>query len=291
MSKDLLAIIRDKKNAIQAQSGRREKTTRAQNGKNQFRILPTWRKEGGQFWHDFGQHFVKGLDGQLKAVYICADKTFSKPCAICDGLGKAINSATDDAAIGALKEAKASSRILVNALNRSAWSEDANTPVILELSPSTFEKVLEIMETWATDGTDMLSLDEGMDILITRTGKGLQTEYTVQPAPKSAKVSTETLRSLHDLDAYVAQESVDERNRALTAVHAVVGLLPAGTETDRLTKTLPSADFDDGEEDLRALETGVTSTVKAEIVDAEFTSHGDGEVAADDELSKLLADL
>jgi hypothetical protein len=286
---NLMAMIREKKNAIQAQSGRREKATRPQAGKNQFRILPSWKPESGQFWHDFGQHFIKGLDGELKAVYICADKTFSKPCAICDGIKSAMNNAMDDEVIGKLKEAKASTRILLNALNRSAWSEDANTPVVLELSPSTFEKVLEIMETWATDGTDMLSLSEGMDILITRTGKGLATEYTVQPAPKSAPVSENVLKNLQDLDAYVAQESTEERNRALTAVHAVVGILPPTTSTKRLAE----ADFDDGEEDLRSLEVAPAkvATPKAAVVDVEFTESAADEPVADDELAKLLAEL
>jgi hypothetical protein len=157
------------------------------------------------------------------------------------------------------------------------------------LSPSTFEKVLEIMETWATDGTDMLSLSEGMDILITRTGKGLATEYTVQPAPKSATVNESVLKNLQDLDAYVAQESTEERNRALTAVHAVVGILPPTTSTKRLAET----DFDDGEEDLRSLEVAPAkvATPKAAVVDVEFTESAADELVADDELAKLLAEL
>jgi hypothetical protein len=292
MNENLMALIRDKKNQLKVQSGQRERPTKPQDGKNQFRILPTWRKEGEQFWHDFGQHYIKGLDTKVKAVNICADRTFGKPCAVCDGLANAMNSATNDDVIAALKDAKPSSRVLVNALNRSAWSQDANTPVILELAPSVFQNVIEIMDTWGEEGMDMLSLDEGMDILITRKGQGKQTtEYTVQPAPKSAKVSPETLKRLHDLDAYVALESNDERNRALTAIHAIVGILPAENQTNRLTKTVSSVDFEDDEEDLRAVEKGVVPAIKSKILDAEFANHLDDEAPVDDELSKLLADL
>lgn len=281
MSKDYLALLREKKANIQAQSGRRERTTRFAPGKNIIRILPSWKKDGGQFWHDFGQHYVKGGDGQLKAVYICANKTHGKQCAICDGLQSAINMATDDTTINLLKEANATQRILVNALNRTPGSENPNAPVILELSPTTFEKVIDVIETWSEDGVDALDLKAGIDFIVTRSGKGLNTEYSVQPAPKSAPVDPSVLSSLHDLDAFVAQESEQERNRALTAVHAVVGLLPAASDKPATGGHL-SADFDDS----------IEFASPEKVIDAEII---DGKAAPtaeeDDELNKLLEAL
>ena len=287
----LLELVRAKKQQIQTQTGRREKATKPITGKNVFRILPSWRgeKSDGQFWHDFGQHYIKGLDGVLKAVYICTQKTYDKPCSICDGLGKAIHDASDDETINLLKEARSSSRILVNALNRSAGSETPNVPVILELSPTTFEKIMELWEMWQAEGIDITALDSGMDIIINRSGKGLLTKYDVQAAPKSATVNASILKDIHNLDDYVAQESDSERVKALTAVHAVVGLLGVTAIGSSMRTVSDDEEFESGDSSLRDLEiatTGKGKFSKAEIVDAET------EVAVeDDELASLLADL
>lgn len=286
----LLALITAKKQQIQNQSGRREKTTKPIGGKNVFRILPSWRdKNELQFWHDFGQHYIKGLDGILKAVYICTEKAFGKPCSICEGLSKAIHNATDDNEINILKEARSNGRILVNALNRSAGSETPNVPVILELSGTAFAQILGLQEMWLAEGVDITSLDSGVDLVINRNGKGVLTKYDIQAAPKSAPVSASIMKDIHNLDDYVAQESEPERIRALTAVHAVVGLLGATAIGSSMRTVSDDEEFESGDSSLRDLElatSGKGKFTKAEIVDVET------EVAVeDDELASLLADL
>ena len=236
--KELMEMVRNKKQAIQAQSGRRASTVKPQPGKSKWRILPGWRGEADPtFYKDFGQHFVKGVDGTLKAVYMCVEKTFGKICPVCESINAGIAEASSDEVINALKEAKAKGRVLVNALHLDG--EDPSTPVILDLTPGTFEKVLEVMEQYGEEGVNMLDLDGGIDIVINRTGKGINTEYSVMAAVKSGSVDKSVLKKLNNLDDYVAQEYEEGRVKALSAVSAVAGLpAPAGAADTPRTPAL-----------------------------------------------------
>ena len=197
--KDIMEMVRSKRKAIQQSSGRREKTVKPTPGKNRFRILPGWR--GGDdptFFHDFGQHFIKGVDGQLKAVYVCTEKTYGKPCAVCEAIAEGMGAAGDDNVLNALSESKSKGRILMNALHLDG--DDPKTPVILDLTPTTAEKVFDLMDEYG----DITDPKTGIDIIINRTGTGLNTEYSVMPAAKSIKgVPAAILEKLHNLDEYV----------------------------------------------------------------------------------------
>ena len=81
-----------KKKAIQASSGQRADVLRIPMGKHKFRILPAHPKKGedAPFWADFGLHYIKSEEkdatsgrNKVKAVYVCVDKTFDKPCDVC----------------------------------------------------------------------------------------------------------------------------------------------------------------------------------------------------------------
>lgn len=219
----LMDLIKQKKAALN--SGNRAKTVKPPEGRSRWRILPTWRKAEGetQFWHDFGQHFIKDSTGSLKAVYVCTDKTYGRPCKVCDAIQQGMHATTDDAMVELLKESKASGRVLCNALHID--SDKPGDPHILELSPNTFAAVLSVIEEW---GDKVLSLGaDGMDIIIERTGKGLQTKYSVQIAAKSNAAPADVMKRITDLDEYVKQESLEQEQRALTNLSAVAGLLGA----------------------------------------------------------------
>ena len=73
MSNALMELLKKKKQAMGAH--RRAKTVKPGDGTSRFRILPGWDPENLAFYHDFGQHFIKDLSGEIKAVYMCVDKT------------------------------------------------------------------------------------------------------------------------------------------------------------------------------------------------------------------------
>lgn len=251
---DLMEILRQKKNAM----SRGKKTIKPEPGRNRYRILPGWRKGDPTFFHDFGQHFVKDAAGALKAVYMCVDKTFGRPCEVCNTIDRGIMSSTDDTVIEALKAAKASNRVLLNVL---ALDGDTPTePQVLEVSPTVFTAILGLFEEW---GEELIDPENGKDIVVTREGSGLSTKYTVQVAAKSQPVPPAALKKIANLDDFVAQESEEVARRALGAVSAVAGVLPASVG-DRPSKPAASdwgsssgsiIDADADEAELRGLET------------------------------------
>lgn len=282
MATSIMDIVRAKKQAIQAESGRRDKTHKPQNGKNRYRILPGWRKEDDPtFYHDFGQHFIKNTEGELQTVYVCSEKTFNNDCPICREIQRAISSAKDDSVLKALTEAKSKGRVLMNALHRDGDNPDA--PVILDLTPGTFAQVLNIMEEWG----DITSLDEGIDIVIERSGKGINTEYNVQPAAKSKPVPASVLDKLYNLDEYVQQEFDAGKNKALAALSAVAG--NTGSVAGLLTSTATTTEVADDEVEF-LLPPKSTSSKKVELSD-ELPPLKEAASMTVEDLEKLLEDM
>lgn len=310
---NLMEALKQKKQQIQAASGQREKTVKPSPGKTRWRILPTWRTDGNpEFWHDFGQHFIKGLTpsetgSYLKSVYVCTMKTYGKPCPICSAIEEGIRQSTNDDVVKALNDSKAGNSILMNALARDG--EDPNTPVILEVRPSVFKQIIEIIETYEQDITD---LDDGIDIVISREGKGLNTKYSVMPAPKSAAVDKSVMSKLHNLDDYVAQEHEEAKQRALGAVTDTAGVALAAPAAGALasptsgevmprdvTPAAPSSvTADDSEfEDVDFATPGGPAPVEAEAppfepnAEPEESKSATPPPASNDDLEALLSDL
>lgn len=243
-STTLMERIRNKRKEIQARSGQREELLKVPSGKHKFRILPAKPgSETDEFWADFGQHFIKSEEKnergnrKVKAVYVCVDKTFGKPCAICSTIEDMIPQATDDEQIELLDESKCRrAEILVNCLHLTGDASKVNTPQILQLTPTTFETILGLMDEYG----DITDLNEGVDLVIERSGAGLNTKYTVMPAAKSQKVNPTVLDSMVDLREFVQQEHEEGLTRAISAVNSAVGLLDAPMTARTTAKTLPS---------------------------------------------------
>lgn len=278
----LMDLIKSKKAAIN--SGKRQKTIKPADGRNRYRLLPGWRLklEAGElsgdptFYHDFGQHFIKDESGEMKAVYICTDKTFGKPCGVCNTIDTAIRSSSDDAMIKVMKEAKATGRILVNVLELDG--DTPNDPQILELAPSAFADVLNIFTEWG----DISDLDEGKDIIIERSGKGIGTRYSVQIAAKSKTVAMDVWKKVANLDEYVAQESEEQAARAISNVKNIAGLLPSEHVPRPVAKPAPALTHDDEPDGTMDID---MEQVKGESAEVETSSTGDADLDA------LLADL
>ena len=226
----LADLLKAKQQSLAA--GKRGRTIKPANGRGRYRILPSWRKDNGQFWHDFGQHFVKDASGALTAIYMCTDKTFGRPCGVCAVISDAIKSTSDDATMDTLKEARASGSILLNVLHL-----DGPTPgevQILEIRPTLFEQIVGIAQEYEAAGISILDITAGKEIIIGREGMGKNTKYSaLTSALNTGVVPANVMDKLHDLDAYVQQESADGNLRALNSVRAVAGMLsgPSGIPT------------------------------------------------------------
>lgn len=276
----LMDLIKSKKAALN--SGKRQKTIKPKDGRNRYRVLPGWKMvlEKGAlsgdptFYHDFGQHFIKDEAGEMKAVYICTDKTFGRPCNVCNTIEAGIRSTTDDALIKVMKEAKAAGRILLNVLELDG--DSPNDPQILEIAPTAFAEVLNIFAEWG----DISDLADGKDIIIERSGKGIGTRYSVQVASKSKPVSIDVWKKVANLDEYVAQESEEQAARAISNVKSIAGLLPSEHVPRPAARPAPALAMDD--EPDGTLDIPMTTAAAVDVV---MESTGDAD------LDSLLADL
>ena len=284
---NLLALLNEKKSKLD--SGNRAKTLKLKTGRNRWRVLPSWRKDDTkgdpeQFWHDFGQHFIKGLDEStgkevIKAVYICTDKTFGKPCPVCDTVHSAMSSAPDEMK-ELIKQSNASNRVLLNVMDREG--DKPNEAQICEVPPGVFSQIVAIMQEWGP--TEVLDPSTGRDFIIERTGSGLNTKYSVTIAAKSEAVPAAVLGKLPDIDAYCEQENAADQQRALANLRSVAGLLSSPTPTNNaaLLASVSVAPVSDH------AEVPVTSTV---VTAASSEPEPAPSLEDADVLDSLLADL
>jgi hypothetical protein len=210
----LLELLKQKKQDMQA--SKRKRAAKIPDGKSRWRVLPSWRGEGKQFWHDFGQHFIKDATGAMAAVYVCTERTYGRPCEICSTVAGAIKAAADDATMKLLSDAKAAQRVLVNAIHLDG--PNPNEVVVMELAPSLFEQIVAIAAEWEEADQSIFDVKGGKELILERKGTGKQTEYSAQVAAANKfKVPADVLTKLNDLDEYVKQESSEQAQRALNS--------------------------------------------------------------------------
>ncbi len=230
-----LADMRSKLNKRKVEQQKKKaqyiRPTRMQAGKNRIRLLPSWQlgadgkpDVSGDFYQDFGMHFVKDKESKLAAVYICIERTYDRECPVCEAIREGIGKAKQSGNVGMEKllgQARAGHRVLVNALLRDG--ETPNQPVILELPASVFDTMVEQIGAFLDDDLNMLDPATGQDFIVNKTGTGLDTEYSVSVAPKATAVTYDQ-SAVTDLRAYVDQESEQGLLKATGAVTAVTGL-------------------------------------------------------------------
>lgn len=218
----MMDIIKAKRAQIAVQTGRGGDIKKPRDGKNRIRVLPAWRTGTGQaepFWHDFGQHWIKDTDGALKAVVGCKEKSYGHACEMCDFLAEKSREIADDDLLKALGESKAKGAIILNVLILDGDASEKETPVIYQLTPTTFDQVLAIMDEYG----DVTDPKEGTDIVIEKSGKGLNTEYKVMAAAKSQPVPAVALGRLHNLDEFVKAEMTSKEQKAKQQLGAIFG--------------------------------------------------------------------
>lgn len=261
----LMGLMKDKKAAMT----KRDRTVKPHDGKNRIVLLPGW--EAGNehvYFHDFGQHYIKNAAGEIQAVYPCADSTYGQPCAVCAALSDATRNAPDDATISLLGEAKASRRVLLNVLVLDG--DKPNEPVIYEVAPTVFGAIVDLIEEWGIEAFKR-------EIVIERSGKGLNTKYTAQISPKTVEVAPATLAKIHNLAEYVKQESEEQQRRAISAIGAVSGHLPAPTGGHAALTSRPSS----------ATAGDAIEGAASRVASAEGAAAGAGSTDLDDLLAEL----
>jgi hypothetical protein len=217
-------------------------------GAHRYRILPHWHTKSPatpDAYRRYARHWIKspnrttqdgGRASNILATTLCQRNTDMKPCPVCDaywnvkkspGLSKDVERL--------LGEMNASTKFLVNALHRN--SAEPDKVIVLELpfkvgtaifgdpkaqTSGLFGQAVNLIGAYPMD------LEDGVDVIIRKTGSGFNTTYAVEfPNPiQSAPVNPSVLDQLVDLDAYIEawRHTADDE---LKAVNTINGLLQA----------------------------------------------------------------
>lgn len=216
------------------QRGNNNRPEKLNSEKNLIRVLPAWDgKETTPCWQDWGQHFIKDTAGAIKAVYICTQTMFGEDCDICNHIAAGAAMTSDEEVLKALKDARSSRRILVNAMYLKGGKHDnpEKNPVVLDLPPTVFDSILATYQAYIEEGINVFSLDEGLNFIVEKTGSGMGTEYKVTPAPKSTKIDKVVMTQAKDLATWARQESEAEKAKAVTSVRVISGNMSAAPAT------------------------------------------------------------
>lgn len=273
----VLEAIKAKREAEAARKTSFTKTIKPEDGKHFYRFLPSWRIEedgsrSGQFWHDYGMHWVRSNPGDKPAAYICMKDTFEQPCDICSAVYAATGAARTADEEEFYKNMRSTRRFLVNVLHISGPEAMRSTPQLMELPRTVFDALMEMFEEYG----DITNLGtDGKNIVITREGTGMSTRYSVMPAAKTHVVDPKVLKELINIDNVVKQEDENKKKLVLDKLAVAVGVLP-GASKGALSAPKPAArvlEMDDDDDD------------------AAFSATKAVEEASDDDLDELLKDL
>jgi len=277
--------------------GLKQRTAKPRPGRTVWRILPGWdAAEPFRFFHAYGQHFIKDMDGKIKVVLGCPDKTHEEPCEVCEAISDAARAAPDDKTREKIMDSKSTQRFLFNAID---IDNDPKKVVILEVGQGLFRDILANIE----EDNELIDADKGRDMIITREGSGLNTRYSlaVRSKDKSITVNKSMLMEMNDLTEYVAEDFEAMKKKALSAIGAATGTVMAGSGA-AAALSAPDADLEMDEiPDFGADE--VKKAAEAEIADAEveYDTAGDDEKKdaeesygadiSEDDIESMLADL
>ncbi|MBX4911405.1 hypothetical protein HJA82_29265 [Rhizobium bangladeshense] len=283
-------------------------------GINRYRILVP--DVNAQFWADLGVHWIKPeVEGKGKPIAVvgCSDVCFQEPCEIDTAIIAALANANDEESKKLYESWRARKTVLLNVLDRSKGSTDPDKVQILELTTGTFGAVLGIIQQYAEENEDILDANAGMDISITRAGKGLNTEYTVNVAPgKSQPVTKAHLQGCHNLVDHIKKEFFrGDEQKALNFIGQVAQIniprlgnkTPTAALTSRAAQVDPEVDADaladaadlseapfDVEEQA-PVKAAAATTTKASSKPAAPAVEEDAVVLDDNDIDDVLADL
>lgn len=294
-----LQDVLDKANK-KATSGNKQRTVKPRQGRSVWRILPGWdAAEPNVFYHAYGQHFIKGPDGKVKAVVGCQDKSFDEPCEVCQAVQDAARNAPNDKMREQILESRSTQRFLFNAID---VDNDPNKVVILEVGTGLFRDIIANI----SEDLSIIDADEGRDFAITRDGTGLNTKYSLAVRGKANSISVpkSALMEMNNLSEYVSEDFEASQQKALKALGISAGTaIGGGSAAAALTG--PDLEIDDEIPDFDARKEA-EKELAAEVDDAEVVNdpapavsaeeqkaaeESFGEDVSDDDIEAMLADL
>jgi len=194
--------LRDELKDIERRSARGPYWT-PQVGKNIVRILPAWA-EGKRFYHKVWGHWVRAQS----TSYPCLNKMKGEKCPLCEEVER-LRATGDRKHANALS---ASLRYYLQVIDRK--NPEAGVQ-IFNTGSTVFKGIAALLndEDW---GPGLLDIQKGYDIVIERTGEGLDTDYPSIRARKDPSPAGVGVESLIDLESIVDFRTADEMRSVLT---------------------------------------------------------------------------
>lgn len=250
-------------------------------GKNLIRVLPPWTDSGPnqfQFWREIYVHWGIGPDEEHQAHLSCPK--LSPPgggeCPVCEEYDR-LRATKQPEDLEAAKEIRARQRAFSNIIDLSdpTWSEDDVDELklqgvedlpepgdpkiqIFSYGPTILKELLDIF----TDEIDLTDLKEGHNVIITRSGQGLQTEYRVRIETKASAAPLKGEPDLIDLDSLMPFREPHEMKAILEGLDPEeVKKLEAGSSEESTESEEP---VDDGSEEDNEAEAEAEAEAAAE---------------------------
>lgn len=171
-----------------------------EDGDNLVRFLSD---DDGNFYHETGYHYVK--QGKEKVAVVCNRLDSNEACYICDVVD-ALYKSKDKSDKDLAKELSAKARIFFNVIDRT----DGKVKV-LGTGNQIFKELLKYFAD--DDWGDLTHPVTGRDVVINKSGSGLDTEYSVIPKPNPSKLKEDV--ELKDLSEIAKPFTYEEQGMVM----------------------------------------------------------------------------
>lgn len=212
-------------------------------GTSQWRVLPHPSEIGAAeitklFSHDFAAHYIKlpGAADTDLVVVVCEKETFGKPCEVCDAIWEELRQKSDwdkvkktrtpkrgvdPNHVKMLEDYRAKPVTCVNAVRTDT---PGAKPEILGLPvKNVFDPLMASAERRMTmKGIMPFSTVNGVDVIFTRSGSGLDTKYSVELDTDAGPVNVKA-EEVADLAALIRSSADDRRAKALESLSVFTG--------------------------------------------------------------------
>lgn len=211
MALDIEAIRKKMKEVQEGGSKGKADFWSPKDGRNVIRILPA--KEGQEFYAEAKVRYNVGPNNKMVTVPLDSSKDNCPIHAFVDALYKSGDS--DDEKLA--KRMRASNRFYFNVIDRSLEEGDEGygEVMVFGCGKTIFTDILGIIVD--PDFGDITDPENGFDIIITKSGKKLDTEYKTNARPKQTPIGiADWKEKLNDLQKISEPAAYEKREKILT---------------------------------------------------------------------------
>jgi hypothetical protein len=211
-------------------------------GRNVIRILPGVGDMDDFFWQDVGKHYPP----ESRRSFTCPKFTIGAECPICDFVDT-LYRAGDESSKQLASKLRRQKKFWMNVIDRE--DEESGPKIFRNCGPMIFKQIAALVQD--PDYGEMLYDEyEGLDLIITKTGEKLNTEYAVQARRKASPlhedddVIDEWMEDAKDLSVVELSDDPEE-DAELMGDDTVVSVMPY----ERLKAEFELLDLGDDEEE------------------------------------------